>query len=120
MAQEYRVLGECPTGDAELTRGYRLVARYVIHAVGPVWKGGNDGELALLASCYRRRQRDYYDGLPSISTGIYGYPIELAANVAVTTVRNSIAAFSPIRDVIFCCCSPSDLAVFQQRLAEAR
>jgi O-acetyl-ADP-ribose deacetylase (regulator of RNase III) len=125
LAEECRQLGSCQTGDATLTKGYRLPARYVIHAVGPVWRDGNDGEPALLASCYRRSlQVAAENGIrtiafPSISTGIYGYPIDLAAKVAVTTVRDSTATFVAIREVIFCCYSPSDLAVYQQLLVEA-
>jgi len=125
LAQECRSLSACRTGDAKLTKGYRLPARYVIHAVGPVWKGGNDGEPSQLASCYRRcLEIAAVNGIvtiafPSISTGIYGYPIELAANLAVTTVRDSMAAFPTIKEVIFCCYSPSDLAVYQRLLVEA-
>jgi O-acetyl-ADP-ribose deacetylase (regulator of RNase III) len=125
LAEECRQVGSCQTGDATLTKGYRLPARYVIHAVGPVWRDGNDGEPALLASCYRRSlQVAAENGIqtiafPSIGTGIYGYPIDLAAKVAVTTVRDSTATFVAIREVIFCCYSPSDLAVYQQLLVEA-
>ena len=94
-----RGLGGCDTGDAKLTRGYRLPARFVIHAVGPVWSGGTSGEPDLLASCYRRAiQLAAGEGLrslafPCISTGVYGYPVEAAAEVAVATVRASGEAF---------------------------
>ena len=91
-----RGLGGCDTGDAKLTRGYRLPARFVIHAVGPVWRGGTSGEPDLLASCYRRAiELAAGEGLrslafPCISTGVYGYPVEAAAEVAVATVRSSV------------------------------
>ncbi|HXV67922.1 MAG TPA: O-acetyl-ADP-ribose deacetylase [Nitrospira sp.] len=123
LAQECRLLGSCQTGDAKLTKGYRLPARYVIHTVGPVWHGGNDGEPELLASCYRRSleiaaaNRIASVAFPSISTGIYGYPIELAANVAMTSVRATATELTAIREVLFCCYSPGDLAPYEQLLA---
>ena len=89
----------------KLTKGYRLPARYVIHAVGPVWTGGNNGEPAQLASCYRRcleiadANRIAMIAFPSISTGIYGYPIELAANVAIDSVRTTMANLSSVYEV---------------------
>ena len=125
LAEDCRLLGGCHTGDAKLTKGYRLPARYVIHAVGPVWHGGNDGEPDLLASCYRRSlEIAAANGItrlafPSISTGIYGYPNKLAAEVAVTTVRDALTKSASTREVIFCCFSPSDLAVYEQLLGEA-
>ncbi len=124
LAVDCRRLGGCQVGDAKLTKGYRLPARFVIHAVGPVWHGGQHGEPELLASCYRRSLEIAAANeiaslaFPSISTGIYGYPIEIAAEVAFTTVRDTLAKESPIREVIFCCYSPSDLAVYQQKLVD--
>lgn len=125
LAQECRVLGDCPTGDATLTRGYRLSARYVIHAVGPVWTGGNNGKPAQLASCYRRsleiatENRTQTIVFLSISTGIYGYPIEFAANVAIDSVRTTMAGLSSVYEETCCCFSPNDLMVYQKHLARA-
>ena len=118
LERECRSFGGCETGDARLTRGYRLPARHVIHTVGPVWHGGRSGEPELLASCYRRCiEIAAVNGLrtlafPSISTGIFGYPIELAASVAVTAVRAALREFPAIDEVIFCCHSAGDLAVY--------
>jgi O-acetyl-ADP-ribose deacetylase len=122
LSQECRLLGGCQTGDAKLTKGYRLPARYIIHTVGPVWSGGQNGEPDLLASCYHRSiELAAVNGIatlafPSISTGIYGYPIEQAAGIAVDTIRRSLAEFAAVREVIFCCFSPGDLAIYQRLL----
>ena len=125
LLEECRQLGGCKTGDAKLTQGYQLPARFVIHTVGPVWHGGNHGEANLLASCYRRAievasQHSVHTlAFPGISTGVYGYPIAFAARIAVSTVRTAVPAFPAIREVIFCCHSAADLAVYQALLAEA-
>ena len=124
LADECRLLGGCQTGDAKLTRGYRLPAPYIIHTVGPVWHGGRQGEPGLLASCYRRclelacQHRITVLAFPSISTGIYGYPIDHAAGIAVGATRQFVAEFSGIREVIFCCFSEDDLRVYGRLLGE--
>ncbi|MBX6329056.1 MAG: O-acetyl-ADP-ribose deacetylase [Pseudolabrys sp.] len=110
LLAECRMLGGCETGSAKITRGYRLKARYVIHAVGPVWSGGGKNEEALLAGCYRTaldlaaEHRLKSLAYPAISTGIYRFPAALAARVAVGTVAAEIAARPRgIEQVIFCC-----------------
>ncbi len=126
LLEECRKLGGCDTGDAKLTKGYRLPAKYVIHTVGPVWRGGSRNEQVLLASCYRRSleiavaKRLNTIAFPSISTGVYGYPIELAAGVAVATVRELLPTFATIVEVTFCCFSKNDLAVYESTLARVR
>ena len=119
LLAECRILDGCNVGDAKLTRGYRLPARFVVHTVGPVWRGGMEGEPELLASCYRRsmevaaRAGASTLAFPSISTGVYGYPVKLAAPVAVAAVRASAQELAAIREVIFCCFSEADLAIYR-------
>ena len=123
LAEECRGLGGCEAGDAKLTRGYRLKARFVIHAVGPVWHGGDQGEADLLASCYRRSLEVAAQNgarsvaFPGISTGIFGYPVELAASLAVQTVRSSLPQHPSIQEVMFCCFTADDAAIYR-RLVE--
>ena len=99
----------CPTGEARITSGHALPARFVIHAVGPVWEGGDDGEPALLAACYRNalrlaREHDVASiAFPAISCGVFGYPRDRAAAIAVATVREVLAEASTPRRVVFCC-----------------
>jgi len=120
LLDECRSLGGCETGDAKLTKGYRLPAKFVIHTVGPIWHGGTHGEAELLAACYRNSLRiatehDAHSiAFPCISTGVYGYPFELAARIAVDTTRSTLAQLGSIDEVIFCCFSASNLAVYQK------
>ena len=122
LLHECRLLGGCKTGDAKVTNAYRLSAQYIIHTVGPVWRGGANGEPALLSSCYRRcvelaeEKAIASIAFPSISTGIYGYPIELAAEIAVKSVRESLSVGSSIQEVIFCCFSAEDLFQYERIL----
>ena len=118
LLRECRALGGCPTGEVRLTRGHRLPARFVIHTVGPVWDGGRAGEDGLLASCYRNSlELAAAHGLatvafPGISTGVYGYPVSPAAQIAVETVRATTARLVAIREVLFCCYSEANLRIY--------
>ena len=120
LLEECRTLGGAQTGQAKITRGHRLKAGYVIHAVGPVWHGGDRGEPELLANCYERSLELATEHnlssivFPSISTGVYGYPIDKAAKVAQTAVRSWLQQKHQPERVIFCCFSQSDLEVYEQ------
>ncbi len=122
LLEETRTLGGCKVGEAKITRGYNLPARFVIHTVGPVWHGGKKGEPELLASCYRNSLTiAAANGIktiafPSISTGVYGYPIEQAAEIAVKTVRDTVQKLSGIDEVIFCCFSRGDFEIYESCL----
>ena len=124
LLEACRLLGGCPTGDAKLTQGYRLPARFVIHTVGPVWHGGEHGEPELLASCYRRTIKLAAQpsirtlAFPAISTGVYGYPFEAAASIAIATVRAATYVSPGIQEVIFCCHSADGLAVYERLLGQ--
>ncbi|HOG10327.1 MAG TPA: O-acetyl-ADP-ribose deacetylase [Smithella sp.] len=119
LLAECRTLGGCKTGEAKLTKGYNLPANFIIHTVGPVWHGGKSGESQLLASCYRSSLIVAAENgiktvaFPSISTGVYGYPVEPAAQVAVKTVRDTVQKLSTIEEVIFCCFSGKDLEIYE-------
>jgi O-acetyl-ADP-ribose deacetylase (regulator of RNase III) len=122
LLAECRRLGGCATGDAKITSAYRLPARHVIHAVGPVWRGGDRGEAELLASAYRRSleiaEAESLETIafPSISTGAYGYPVRPAARIAVAAAREFLQSARKLREVVFCCFSAADLAVYEEVL----
>jgi O-acetyl-ADP-ribose deacetylase (regulator of RNase III) len=120
LLAECRTLGGCETGGAKITRGYRLPAKHVIHAVGPVWNGGGHGEDALLASCYSRAVelcRIHHltsIAFPAISTGVYRFPADRAADVAVATTAAALASAPSLSRVIFCCFSPDSARLHEE------
>jgi len=120
LLAECRTLGGCETGSAKITRGYRLPAKHVIHTVGPVWNGGSLGEDDLLASCYRRSIELCRDhglasmALPAISTGIYRFPAERAADIATRTVAETLPSAPTLTRVIFCCFSPDSARLHEE------
>ena len=124
LLAECRTLGGCATGNAKMTRGYRLPARHVIHTVGPVWQGGGAGEAEKLASCYRRSlELAHAAGLrtvafPSISTGVYGYPVERAARVALVAVRTFLAEHALPERVTMVCFTDGDVAAYRRAAAD--
>ncbi|AQW30013.1 O-acetyl-ADP-ribose deacetylase [Ralstonia syzygii subsp. celebesensis] len=123
LLEACRALHGCRTGQAKITPGFLLPARYVIHTVGPIWRGGRQDEAALLAACYRNslvlaKQHDVRTiAFPCISTGVYGFPPQLAAPIAVRTVREH---GGDLDDILFCCFSVADLALYEAALSEAR
>lgn len=124
LLEECRALNGCATGEAKITVGYRLPARFVIHTVGPIWHGGNHGEAGLLAACYRNSLRLAKDNdlasiaFPSISTGAYGFPIAQACRIAVGTVVELIPSMPGVQKVYFVCFSAADTEQYRQALKE--
>lgn len=124
LLAECRTLGGCPTGQARITKGYNLPAKYVIHTVGPVWEGGADNEDQLLENCYRNAlklavEHDIHTiAFPSISTGIYGFPIARASRIAVKTVKAFLEQEQRIEKVIFVCFGQRDYQVYQETVQE--
>jgi O-acetyl-ADP-ribose deacetylase len=123
LLAECRTLRGCATGDAKITRGFQLPARHVIHAVGPVWHGGHQNEDALLASCYRRAlelctaHHIASIAFPAISTGVYRFPADRAANIAVATAVDALAVAPAVSRVVFCCFSQDSARLHEQALA---
>lgn len=123
LLQACQAIGGCPTGEVRVTPGFRLKAKHVIHAVGPVWQGGRNGEPELLASAYRaaleaaERLRARTSAFPAISTGVYGYPLEAATMIAVETVRAFLHEHLTPERVIFCCFSERAEAAYRRALA---
>ncbi|MGD0423745.1 MAG: O-acetyl-ADP-ribose deacetylase [Candidatus Bathyarchaeia archaeon] len=126
LLEECRRLGGCPTGEARITKGYQLPAKYVIHTVGPVWRGGHQQEDELLRNCYVNSMKLAAENhvktiaFPSISTGAYGFPIERAARIAVTTVAEYLDSLRVIEKAIFVCFSKNDYNVYQLELIKLK
>jgi O-acetyl-ADP-ribose deacetylase (regulator of RNase III) len=124
LLDECRTLGGCPTGEARITKGYRLSAKYVIHTVGPVWRGGEKGEDDLLRSCYSNALKlADANGVrtiafPAISTGAYGFPTNRASKIAVASVREYMKTAQNVEKVIFVCFTPSDYALYRSEIEE--
>lgn len=123
LLAECRTLGGCATGDAKITKGYRLKAAHVIHAVGPVWNGGTNGEDDLLASCYRRamelcgKHKLTSVAFPAISTGVYRFPADCAAEIAVRTTIEMLPTAPSVGRVVFCCFSEPSAKLHAEALA---
>lgn len=122
LLAECRTLGGCTTGDAKITKGYNLPARFIIHTVGPVWNGGRYGEPEKLASCYRRSlELAVQNGIstiafPNISTGVYGYPKNEAAKIAISTVKEFLENHAEIQQVIFCFFDEENYSIYKNLL----
>ena len=125
LLEECQSLGGCETGQAKITKGYNLPAKYVIHTVGPIWKGGEASEKELLANCYRESLKlaDTHNintiAFPCISTGIYGFPKQTAAEIAISTCKSYLEDTGPEIDIIFCCFGEEDIAIYKKLLNRA-
>jgi O-acetyl-ADP-ribose deacetylase len=125
LLEECKVLGGCPTGEARLTQGYKLAAKFVIHTVGPVWSGGERNEEKLLESCYKNVLRIAREhgirtlAFPSISTGAYRFPIERATEIAIETVKREIST-AEFEQIIFVCFSEKDYEIYKRKLEEKK
>jgi O-acetyl-ADP-ribose deacetylase (regulator of RNase III) len=123
LLAECRTLGGCPTGEARITRGYRLPARHVIHTVGPIWRGGSQGEPELLASCYRNSFALAVEhgvrtiAFPAISCGVYGYPLDEAARIAVAETERFVREHPSIESVLFACFQDDCAAAYERALS---
>ncbi|MCY4629202.1 MAG: O-acetyl-ADP-ribose deacetylase [Acidobacteria bacterium] len=124
LLEECHTLGACATGDAKRTRGYNLPATFVIHTVGPVWRGGDQGEARLLANCYRRcfavaeAAGVRSIAFPAISTGVYGYPLDQATRIALTETRRHLSGDSAIEEVVFACFGAKASRTYREVLDE--
>lgn len=124
LLEACRKIGGCPTGEARITPGFKLLARHVIHTVGPIWSGGHNNEELLLQTCYTNSLRLASDNnckeiaFPNISTGVYGFPKDKAAKIAVTTVIEFLKAPSTIEKVIFCCFGNENYDLYKDLLNE--
>ena len=124
LLEECRTLGGCPTGEARITRGYRLPAKWVVHTVGPVWRGGDSGEDELLAACYRNslalaEQHDIRTiAFPAISTGAYRFPLERATRIAVSETKRFLDASDAVQKVVFVCFGKRDFQTYMVVLDE--
>lgn len=124
LLAECRTLGGCPTGEAKITKGYNLLAKHVIHTVGPIWRGGNANEDQLLENCYRNslqlavKRRLKTIAFPSISTGVYGFPIDRASRIAVNTVKAFLENDESIEKVVFVCFGQHDYQIYQDAAKE--
>lgn len=126
LLEECRKVGGCPTGEARITKAYSLKARWIIHTVGPRWRGGNQGEPELLTACYESSLRLAVAhnlksvAFPAISTGAYAYPLKLATIIAASTVKAFTDRTDRFEEVIFCCFSGEDFAVYKRSLRDLR
>jgi O-acetyl-ADP-ribose deacetylase (regulator of RNase III) len=122
LLQECKKLNGCKTGDAKVTSGYNLPSKYVIHTVGPVWHGGGSNEMALLKSCYKRCMEEAIKlniksiAFPNISTGVYGFPKNLAAKIAIDEVRSNISGKNELEKIVFCCFDEENYNLYNEIL----